>query len=80
MGQPGAALARSRSVRIVAGAAIGLVLLAVTIARVDLGAVVAVLAGASAPTLLVAAAVVLFDLAIRGARWQVLLRGVRSEE
>ena len=80
MDRPGAALARSRSVRIVAGAAIGLVLLAVTIARVDLGAVVAVLAGAAAPTLLVAAAVVLFDLAIRGARWQVLLRGVRSEE
>ena len=74
-----AALARSSSVRLVVGAAIGLVLLAVTIARVDLGAVVAVLAAAAAPTLLVAVAVVLFDLGIRGVRWQVLLRGVRPE-
>ena len=71
-------MGRARAIRFLIGAAIGVALLAVTIARVDLGSVVAVLGGASVPGLLLAVTVVLADLGIRGLRWQILLRALPS--
>lgn len=70
------AMGGRRRVRLVLAVAFGLVLLTVTLARVDLGSVVTVLAGAAVPGLAVAVVIVLVDLAIRGVRWQILLRGV----
>jgi uncharacterized membrane protein YbhN (UPF0104 family) len=72
------AVGRARAIRFLLGAAIGVALLAITIARVDLASVVAVLAGASVPGLVLALVVVLGDLAIRSLRWQILLRALPS--
>lgn len=72
------AVGRARAIRFLLGAAIGVALLAITIARVDLGSVVAVVAAASVPGLAVAVGVVLVDLGIRSLRWQILLGALPS--
>ena len=71
-------MGRARAIRFLLGAAIGVALLAITIARVDLASVGAVLAGASAPGLVLALGVVFVDLGIRSLRWQILLRALPS--
>ena len=71
-------MGRARALRFLLGAALGVALLAITIARVDLGSAVAVLAGASVHGLVLALGVVLVDLAIRSLRWQLLLRALPS--
>jgi glycosyltransferase 2 family protein len=71
---------RSYLLRLVLGLAVGIVLLAVVIAQVDLGAVAQALAGASLPIVVLAVGVVLVDLGIRALRWRILLAGAGSEE
>lgn len=71
-------MGRARAIRFLIGAAIGVALLAITIARVDLGSVVAVLAAANVPGLALAVGVLFVDLGIRGLRWQILLRALPS--
>jgi uncharacterized membrane protein YbhN (UPF0104 family) len=73
------AVGRARAIRFLFGAAIGVALLAITIARVDLASALAVLAGASVPGVALAVAVSLVDLGIRSLRWQILLRALPSE-
>jgi uncharacterized protein (TIRG00374 family) len=72
------AVGRARAIRFLLGAAIGIALLAITIARVDVGSALTVLAGASVPGLVLAVGVGLVDLGIRGLRWQILLRALPS--
>jgi len=66
---------RPGRVRLIVGAVVGLGLLALTLAQVDV-ARTAELIGAASPVLLgLALAVVLLDLVLRALRWQALLRG-----
>ena len=74
------ALPRSRPTRFVLGVLIGAVLLVLTVSRVDVGATLRVIAGASAAWLVLGVGVVLVDLLIRGARWRALLAGVGEGE
>jgi uncharacterized membrane protein YbhN (UPF0104 family) len=60
-------------VRIILGCAISVVLLAVTLGRVDLPAAAAAIGAAAPGLLLLAVAVVLGDLGLRTVRWRVLL-------
>ena len=69
-------LPRSRPVRFILGALLGLALLGFTLARVDLAQTVDVIAGATAGWLVLGVAVVLVDLVIRAARWRTLLSGL----
>jgi hypothetical protein len=62
----------------VLGLIVGLGLLAFTLVQVDLAATIRAVTAASIPLVGLALAVVAVDLAIRGLRWQLLLRGVRS--
>ena len=76
---PSLAIAPSRRARLALGGVVGLALLVLTIARVDLGVVVDHIAGASLPVLAAAVGVVLVDLGIRGSRWRTLLRGLGGD-
>jgi uncharacterized membrane protein YbhN (UPF0104 family) len=69
-------LPRSRPIRFVLGALLGLALLAFTLARVDLAQTIDVIGGAAAGWLVVGVAVVLVDLVIRAVRWRSLLSGL----
>ena len=69
-------LPRSRPTRFILGAIVGIVLLALTLARVDLGQTVGVITGAAPAWLVVGIGVVLVDLLIRGVRWRTLLSGL----
>ncbi len=60
-------------IRIILGCAISVVLLAVTLDRVDLPAAAAAIGAAAPGLLLLAVAVVLGDLGLRTVRWRVLL-------
>lgn len=69
-------ITRSRPLRYAAGLIVGVVLLGLTIARVDLPLVAKVISAAALPSLLVALAIVLLDLGVRALRWHALLRGI----
>jgi hypothetical protein len=68
----------SRPLRYAAGLVVGLVLLWLTVARVDLPLVANVIATAALPSVLVAVAIVLVDLGLRALRWHALLRGIAT--
>jgi glycosyltransferase 2 family protein len=70
-------LGRSQLLRTVLGLAVGLGLLAITLAQVDLAAVGAALVAADVSFVLLALAVVILDLLVRALRWQVLVDGTR---
>lgn len=67
-------VARGR-LRLVVGLAASTVLLGATVAQVDLGATVRVMAGASLTIIALAVVVFGLDLSVRALRWQILLRG-----
>jgi uncharacterized membrane protein YbhN (UPF0104 family) len=73
---PATSLPRSRPIRFFLGAVLGLGLLIFTLARVDLGETVSVIADAAAGWLVLGVAVVLVDLVVRAARWRSLLSGL----
>lgn len=73
---PATSLPRSRPIRFLLGALVGVALLVVTLARVDLAETANVIVGASGGWLVVGVAVVLVDLVIRAFRWRTLLSGL----
>jgi glycosyltransferase 2 family protein len=68
----------SAIVRLVLGLAVGVALLALVIAQVDLRAVAGVVVAASPAGIGLAVGIVLLDLLIRALRWQVLLRAASA--
>lgn len=66
-------ITRGTPLRLILGAGTSVVLLAVTLGRVDLPAAGAAIAAAAPGLLLVAVAIVLGDLGLRTVRWRVLL-------
>ena len=70
---------RPSRARLLLGAIVGLGLLVVTLAQVDIVRTAGLIAVASPSLLGLALAVVLVDLVLRAVRWQVLLRGAGAE-
>ena len=64
---------RSPVVRLIAGLAISVVFLAITVSRVDLGETARALSNAAPGGILLAIALVLVELTIRAERWRILL-------
>jgi uncharacterized protein (TIRG00374 family) len=65
---------RSPVVRLIAGLAISVVFLAITVSRVDLGETARALSNAAPGGILLAIGLVLVELTIRAERWRILLR------